>query len=299
MRFLVFLAGVLCAPLLLPSPLLASFALEAPTPGQTCTGIGLIRGWACAAQNITVTVDGGRPIPTATGGPRGDTRAACGRSDTGFSLLVNWNEYGAGEHTLNVFTDGRLAMTRTVEVVTYGEPFRRDLDGEWTFADWPEPGTDTTVAWNEATQNIEIVDIDRRYDYEGNSPLAPLLGNWMFEYHSSTFNPPPVLMTMTDIDGNQATGHMTGLEWAEVIGRKNTTRWHGQPLLQYELYRIGQYSGQDGVSWNCFVYVFNITEGGGTARARGYRWTGKGRTLDACHQTSPTTYPATGVRRAQ
>lgn len=165
----------LCALFLFwPTLLYAQSALEAPLDGQTCTGIGLVRGWACAAQNVTVTVDGGPPIPAATGGPRGDTRARCGRADTGFSLLLNWNEYGAGEHTLRLFVDNRLAATRTVEVVTLGQPFRDDLDGEWTFTDWPELGTNITVAWNEATQNIEIVDIHRRDPLDVSAPTCEL-----------------------------------------------------------------------------------------------------------------------------
>ncbi len=194
------------------------FALEAPLEGQTCTGVGIIRGWACEAQNVTVTVDGGPPIPTATGGPRGDTRAICGREDTGFSLLVNWNEYGAGEHIVRLFVDGELAATRTVEVLTYGQPFRDDLDGEWVLENWPEPGTDTTVAWNEAMQNIEIVDIDRwkpepEPDSPTTGPAAPLLGTW-------TLTSPVATVTLT-IDRLEGSG-----SYQNAKGRTS----HGHPV---------------------------------------------------------------------
>ena len=196
----------------------AQMALEAPREGQTCTGVGIIRGWACEAQNIAVSVNGGPRIPTATGNPRGDTRATCGHEDTGFVLLVNWNNFGPGMHTLEVFTDGRLTVTRTVEVITFGEPFLRNLDGEWTLQDWPEPGTDTVVAWNEAAQNIEIVDIDRREpepepERPTTGPAAPLLGTW-------TLTSPVVTVTLT-IDRLEGSG-----PYQNAKGRTS----HGHPV---------------------------------------------------------------------
>ena len=285
----------------LSPPILAQTTLEAPNEGQTVTGIGLVRGWACEAQDATLAVDGGPPIHLATGGPRNDTRAACGRSDTGFSLLLNWNEYGAGEHTLELSIDGRLVISRTVTVLTYGEGFIAGLSGEWTLEDWPYFNYDTTVAWNEATQNIEIVDIIRPQDSQGVSSLEPLLGSWMFEYQPSTFNPPPELITMTEINGNQADGHLTGLEWMKAVGRKNDTRWRGRPLFQYEIYWTGRYTGvKDNITRrHCMMYVFDLQEDGPVTRARGYRWSGTGETLRECEQAGTKTFPATGVRRSR
>ena len=139
-------------------------ALEAPAQGQTLTGIGLLRGWACEAERVEVSINNGPRLPASIGGPRGDTAEVCGHPDTGFVLLVNWNEFGAGEHRLDLFIDSRRHTSRTVEVVTYGQAYRDDLDGaEWVLEDWPEPGTDTTIGWNEDKQNIEILDIQRSH----------------------------------------------------------------------------------------------------------------------------------------
>ena len=135
--------------------------LEAPANGQTLTGVGLLRGWACDAETVSVRIDGGAPIPVLVGSPRADTQPICGHTDTGFALLINWNNLGVGDHTLDLFINGRLHTSHTVTVITYGQPFITGMKGQWTLTDWPEPGTDTKIAWNEATQNIEIVDIDR------------------------------------------------------------------------------------------------------------------------------------------
>ena len=52
--------------------------LENPAPGSFQSGIGLISGWVCDAQAITISFDGGPPQEAAYGTSRGDTQAACG-----------------------------------------------------------------------------------------------------------------------------------------------------------------------------------------------------------------------------
>ena len=134
--------------------------LESPAAGQTVTGVGLLSGWACNATTVSVRFDErGDRIPVPVGGSRKDTESVCGHADTGFALLLNWNNFGAGDHTFELFIDGQLSTSRTVTVIDYGTSFLRGVTGTWVLDNWPEPGINTTVAWNEATQNIEIVDI--------------------------------------------------------------------------------------------------------------------------------------------
>ncbi len=134
--------------------------LESPAAGQTVTGVGLLSGWACNATTVSVRFDErGDRIPVPVGGSRGDTESVCGHTDTGFALLLNWNNFGAGDHTLELFIDGQLSTSRTVTVIDYGTSFLRGVTGTWVLDNWPEPDINTTVAWNEATQNIEIVAI--------------------------------------------------------------------------------------------------------------------------------------------
>ena len=141
---------------LLPLPLWAQTALENPTPGSFQSGIGLVSGWACDAQRIEISFDGGSPKPAAYGTGRGDTRNACGDTDNGFGLLFNWNLLGDGFHTVVAYADGVEFARADVTVTTLGAPFRRGLSGEFPLPDFPEVGTDVVVRWQEAQQNFVI-----------------------------------------------------------------------------------------------------------------------------------------------
>ena len=192
------LCAVMCG-VFLSSPVCAQVTLESPTPGDTLTGIGVISGWACQAQRLTVRFDGAEPdIPILYGSSREDTRATCGTANTGFALLFNWNILGAGDHTLKLSVDGRVRLSRTITVVDYGEEVLKGADGEWTLEDWPRRGVDTVVGWSEARQNIGIVDIledgsvpDPEPDPPAQTGIRALLGSWRFTHrlgsHEFTF----------------------------------------------------------------------------------------------------------------
>ena len=262
--------------------------LEAPVEGQTLTGVGLLRGWACDAETVSVRIDKtGNRIPVLVGSPREDTRQVCGMADTGFALLLNWNNLGAGDHTLELFINGQLHTTRTVTVLTYGEPFLRGLEKTWTLPDWPEPGTDTKIAWNEATQNIEIIDI-RRPEQPVNAALEALLGEWYLqsEVHGQHF------FHMTHIDPDPEDPHVLGVlqytnRGVRVYGETNTTRWFSQPLKQYEVYWID--------ATQCHLYAFDVYIPTGTAT--GYYWYGYGSDWEECFQDGHGPYTAVGSRQ--
>lgn len=197
MRLWLSVCSVVCS-LLVTSAVWAQLTLESPAPGDSLTGIGLISGWACRAQSLNVRFDGAGPaIPILYGSSREDTRSTCGTANTGFALLYNWNLLGAGEHTITVSVDGRVRLSRRVTVVEYGEEFLSGADGEWTLEDWPNRGVDTVVAWSEARQNIEIVDI-LGSGIISPEPLPPtpqppaqegigqLLGTWRFTNSHTT-----------------------------------------------------------------------------------------------------------------
>ena len=73
------LIGMTAALVLLLSPAWAlANRLEIPGNGATVSGIGVISGWKCEAEgDITVSFDGGDPIPLVYGSERGDTSAQC------------------------------------------------------------------------------------------------------------------------------------------------------------------------------------------------------------------------------
>ena len=133
--------------------------LENPSLGSAQSGIAAISGWACEAQTITIEFNG---VPYRAGYPttRPDTQGVCGDSDNGFSLLWNWNNLGAGTHTVRALMDGVEFANTTVRVTTFGVPFRRGLSGTFPIPDFPQVGQDVVVRWQESQQNFVISDVD-------------------------------------------------------------------------------------------------------------------------------------------
>jgi hypothetical protein len=105
----------------------AQATLENPQPGSFQSGIGVVSGWVCSAQQITLVFDGIHTFPAAYGTARGDTQADCGDTDNGFGLLVNWNLLGNGQHTVQALRDGVEFANVTVTVTTLGEEFLRGV----------------------------------------------------------------------------------------------------------------------------------------------------------------------------
>ena len=131
--------------------------LENPSPGSSQSGIGIISGWACEAGEIIIKL-AGTPVPAAYGTPRGDTQGVCGDSNNGFSLLINWNNLGRGEHPVRALVDGVEFARTTVRVTTLGVEFLEGVSGTFPLADFPHPGETTVVRWDEAQQNFVITD---------------------------------------------------------------------------------------------------------------------------------------------
>ena len=132
--------------------------LENPRAASFQSGVGVISGWACHAQEIIIELNG---VPYRAGYPttRPDTLERCGDTDNGFSLLWNWNNLGAGEHTVRALIDGVEFANTTVHVTTFGaDPFPRGWRGTFDLPDFPTPGETTVVQWEESLQNFVITD---------------------------------------------------------------------------------------------------------------------------------------------
>ena len=83
-------------------------ALENPQPASFQSGIGLLSGWSCQGPSIAIAIDGGARLAAPYGSSRADTAGACGTGNTnsGFGLLVNFNLFGAGAHTAQMYVNG-------------------------------------------------------------------------------------------------------------------------------------------------------------------------------------------------
>ena len=125
--------------------------------GSAQSGLGVISGWACEAEEIVIELNG-RPLRAAYGTEREPAVAQrCGHSDAGFSLLWNWNNLGPGTHTVQALMDGVEFANTTVRVTTFGVPFRQGLSGTFPIPNFPRPGETKKLRWEESLQNFVII----------------------------------------------------------------------------------------------------------------------------------------------
>ena len=135
-------------------------ALENPSAGSFQSGVGLVSGWVCGAEQVEIEIDGTETFKAAYGANREDTAERCDDSNTGFGLRLNWNELGDGEHTVRALADGKELGRATFTVTTLGETFLTGASGVYDLPDFPEPDTTVTVEWQEASQNFVIIEAD-------------------------------------------------------------------------------------------------------------------------------------------
>lgn len=135
--------------------------LEVPSPNSTQTGIGVISGWNCNADRIEVRIDGGAPMLAGAHTERRDTLNVCGRVDTGFSLLFNWNLlptncFGCRYHHVVALADGVQFASTEFQAENFGTEFMTGKSAEYGVANFPEIGSMTWLRWDEAKQNFSV-----------------------------------------------------------------------------------------------------------------------------------------------
>ena len=138
-----------------------------PQPGSFQSGVGVISGWVCDAERIDIVFNPGteteQTFQAGYGTNREDTayteegEVICGDTDNGFGLLFNWNRLDDGVHTVSAQADGEEFGRATVTVTTFGEEFPKNLA---RLKDFPDPGTDLIVAWQQSLQNFTIARLD-------------------------------------------------------------------------------------------------------------------------------------------
>ena len=136
------------------------FTLENPQPGSYQSGIGVISGWACLPNNLSVSIDSGPPIPVPGGGGRADTAGTCGHAGTGFGLLVNYNNLKAGRHTIRLASSdpSYVSDMASFNVTLPGDlaPFLSGISKEVSIPGFPFTGLSTTLIWQQSLQNFSI-----------------------------------------------------------------------------------------------------------------------------------------------
>ena len=120
------------------------------------SGVGLVTGWVCEAEQVELEFDGETIVTAPYGTDREDTLDACGDRDNGFGLVFNWNRLSDGKHTMRAMADGTEFWSATFRVTTFGVEFLTDAQGDYLLPDFPDTGQQTRLVWQEAAQNFAI-----------------------------------------------------------------------------------------------------------------------------------------------
>ena len=140
--------------------------LENPGSNSFQSGIGVLSGWVCDAEEVEIEAESGETerLVTGYGTERADTGETCGDTDNGFGLLFNWNRLEDGEHTVVAWVDNIELGRATVRVTTVGEgaeeEFLRGAEGECVVEDFPALGQSVLLEWQQNSQNFVITDVE-------------------------------------------------------------------------------------------------------------------------------------------
>ena len=160
----IWLSFALTMAVLAPS-LAHAASLENPSGGLFYSGVGVISGWKCEANGeLTVRFNGGEPIPLVYGSERPDVLevGACTSADVGFVAIYNWARLDDGTHTAVAYDDGvefARGTFQTTRLVADKE-FVPGLSGRFRARDFPEPGVNVLLRWNQNVQGFVIEGVE-------------------------------------------------------------------------------------------------------------------------------------------
>ena len=96
-----------------------------------------------------------------SGTSRGDTASVCGRSNTGYSLLFNYNDLSPGAHSLSLYADGQPLEIRQFNTTqSAGTSFATGIAKTATVFDFPSTGRLATLQWSQAKQSFVVTGIN-------------------------------------------------------------------------------------------------------------------------------------------
>lgn len=133
-----------------------ALALESPTASSNESGVGLIRGWACDASRIDITIDSSTNMQMSYGADRPDTAERCGDSNNGFGAVVNWNRSGNGIHNLKAYRDGVQFADVNFFITTLGVEYLTGASGHFLLTGFPDASRNYYWAWSEPHQGFVV-----------------------------------------------------------------------------------------------------------------------------------------------
>lgn len=134
-------------------------ALESPANGSIESGIGIVRGWHCTASVIEAYIDGVSIGKAYVGSSRMDTLSVCGKGDTGFSLLINYNQPSlvSGTHVIQVYGDGTLfGQANFNNMQSGGQEYLRGVQRQVVVPSFPDGKSAAVLTWREDKQNFVV-----------------------------------------------------------------------------------------------------------------------------------------------
>ncbi len=144
-----------------PAAIASVGLLGTPVDGSTASGIGVISGYHCTSGNIDVYIDGVHLGKAGAGTRLLGTLSVCGRTDTGFSLLYNFNNLANGTHVVEVYADGSFFDSHTfTSFQSGGVAWLPGVERTATVPDFPAPGQTATLEWVQPYQNFLITHIE-------------------------------------------------------------------------------------------------------------------------------------------
>lgn len=146
--------------LLTLAPTAHANALGTPPAGSTVSGVGVISGYHCSSKSIEIRIDGTSLGLAGAGTTLLGTAGVCGRTDTGFSLLYNFNNLNNGAHTVAAYADGVLFASQDFTTVkSAGTNWLTDASKSITVADFPSSGLAATLEWAQTYQNFVVTSL--------------------------------------------------------------------------------------------------------------------------------------------
>lgn len=133
--------------------------IENPVNLGTESGVGVISGFHCTSRDISFRINGNSIGKAGAGTERGDTQKLCGRTDTGFSLLFNFNLLAPGTHSLSMYAGGQLVETRSFKTTkSAGEEYAKGKTKKVLLDDFPITGQSSVLEWVTAKQSFVVTD---------------------------------------------------------------------------------------------------------------------------------------------
>ncbi|MBK7473572.1 MAG: hypothetical protein KAX84_06410 [Burkholderiales bacterium] len=158
---------------------IAQGVLEMPAPSvdpanslvRPESGIAAIGGWHCTAARVQVSIDNQAPIDAPIGSVRNDTASVCGgKTNTGFSLLFNYNNLPEGRHTISALADGAEFSRTEFYTTSLGVEFLTKEPGYYVayrLPNFPSIGLASDVTWVESKQNFTLLHGNYPMSYDG------------------------------------------------------------------------------------------------------------------------------------